>query len=235
MQFFLLIAVAASFSLRQGSTNLLEGRTRGPGGKGGKGEGPPPWAKPPMDETVMWEPEDDQVLRTAAESIIDNIEHNEDCSDAECNNQTVEICEELWAAKLKICIEKAEEWAYICPAPTYMSCVGYGADQVCTQKNCKKGCCSPAMQDVMNGTDVADAVAESVPDADGEIPGDVMDGIEDTVEDANITDWNTTESDNATDANSTDDEVFLHAKAQRTKAASGAIRLFKGGTFSLSH
>jgi Ca2+-binding EF-hand superfamily protein len=61
--------------------------------------------------------------------------NQEDCSDADCSPTVVENCKALWEAKFQKCIEKAEEWAYQCPAPTYDG------------HNCKHGCCSEVAQD----------------------------------------------------------------------------------------
>lgn len=127
-----------------------------------------------MNETVMWEPQEDQVLRSAADSILDNLEKNENCDDAECDAKTIEICEKLWKAKLEVCVEKAEEWAYICPAPTYLSCDHEG---VCTQRNCKKGCCSAAGQGVIDGTAAHDVVEEAVPDVPASVVEDIKEDL----------------------------------------------------------
>jgi hypothetical protein len=86
--------------------------------------------------TVISTPHPNQVEINVAQKIKDNMAGNqEDCSDADCSPTVVENCKALWEAKFQKCIEKAEEWAYQCPAPTYDG------------HNCKHGCCSEVAQD----------------------------------------------------------------------------------------
>jgi len=71
-----------------------------------------------------------------AQQIKDNMDGmDEDCSNVDCSPLVVENCAKLWEDKFEVCIEKAEEWAYICPAPTYEG------------HNCGWGCCSEVAQD----------------------------------------------------------------------------------------
>jgi hypothetical protein len=88
------------------------------------------------NDTVITEPHPNQVEINVAQKIKDNMDGmDEDCSNVDCSPLVVENCAKLWEDKFEVCIEKAEEWAYICPAPTYEG------------HNCGWGCCSEVAQD----------------------------------------------------------------------------------------
>lgn len=91
------------------------------------------------NNTVITDPLDNQLDVNVANDMHDAYDSMEDCSDADCSPIVVENCKKLWDAKLKVCAEHAEEWAYTCEAPTYNG------------HNCKRGCCSEVAQDVQDG------------------------------------------------------------------------------------
>jgi hypothetical protein len=96
------------------------------------------------NETTIVEPLDNQLDVNVAHDIHDHVEDLEDCEDADCSPKVVENCRKLWENKLKDCAEHAEEWAHMCPAPTYKDTKG-------VQHNCKRGCCSEVAQEINHG------------------------------------------------------------------------------------
>jgi hypothetical protein len=128
MQFLCGIAIAASLSLRAESNDLH-----------------------PPDKTVIHEPLPDETMQVEAniaereQRVHENIVAMEHCDDTvDCTPIVVENCEKLWEEKLKVCVEKAEEWAYMCSAPKYTAYDGH-------QHNCAYGCCSEVGQEVQEG------------------------------------------------------------------------------------
>jgi len=148
MQFFCVIGLAAALSLR------VESELRQPG----PGDKPPKCIRrcenPCADECDKSKCSEDiqakikevchgneiDVRANIAKRIHDNVAQMETCDEkVDCSQTVVENCEKLWKAKMEVCIDKAEEWAYSCSAPTYNG------------HNCAYGCCSKVSQEVQEG------------------------------------------------------------------------------------